>query len=372
MEENIAQRDKIIKSSKRIVIKVGTRLLTDSSLISPLIKQIAELKKQGLHIILISSGAVGIGMKTLKLPKRPAKLSSIQALAAIGQSKLMSLYEQECAKYGFHAAQLLLTAEDLNDRERHLNVMNCINSLWNQGNLPIINENDSVSIDELKLGDNDTLAGFVAVLTRCDLTILLTTVDGLHTVKKGKLDQRVSLVCGITEEMQKSAKGTDDSAMSIGGMTTKLSAAEVVTSAGEALVIADGRNSDTIKRIFKCEDIGTLFVPKTEKQMRSKQRWLNFFSRASGKISVDDGARDAILKKGRSLLPSGIFKVEGVFFRGDTVKICDSNRKIIAKGLTNYSSDDLKLIQGKQSCEIRKILGAGDDEVIHRDHLAVS
>jgi glutamate 5-kinase len=371
MKEKIAQRDKIIKSAKRIVIKVGTRLLTDSSLISPLVKQIAELKERGLRVILISSGAVGIGMKTLELMKRPAKLSSIQALAAIGQSKLMSIYERECAKYGFHAAQLLLTAEDLNDRERHLNVMNCINSLWNQGNLPIINENDSVSIDELKLGDNDTLAGLLAVMTRCDLTILLTTVDGLHTVSKGKLDKRVSLVTGITDEMKESAKGTDDSVFSIGGMTTKLSAAEVVTVAGEALIIADGRNIDTIDRIFKCEDIGTLFIPLTQKQMRSKQRWLNFFSRASGRIIVDEGAENAILKKGRSLLPSGIAEVESVFSRGDTVNICNSRRKIIAKGLSSYSSEDLIKIIGKQSGDIVRILGSGDDEAVHRNNLAL-
>lgn len=369
MKENIAQRDKIIKSAKRIVIKVGTRLLTDNSLIPPLVKQIADLKAKGFHVILISSGAVGIGMKTLELAKRPVKLSVIQALAAIGQSKLMSLYEQECARYGFHAAQLLLTAEDLNNRERHLNVMNCINSLWSQGNLPVINENDSVSIDELKLGDNDTLAGLLAVMTRCDLTILLTTVDGLHTLREGKLDKRIPLITGITDEMKDSAKGTDDKAFSIGGMTTKLNAAEVVTSAGEALIIADGRKKDTIKRIFNCEDVGTLFVSLTKKQMKSKKRWLNFFSRATGKIIVDEGAKNAILKKGRSLLPSGIVAVEGVFSRGGTVNIGDTGRKVIAKGLSNYSSDELKKIIGKRSQDIVKILGPGDDEAVHRNNL---
>lgn len=372
MEENIAQREKIIKSAKRIVLKVGTRLLTDSSLISPLVKQIAELKKRGLHVMLISSGAVGMGMKTLELKKRPSKLSSVQALAAVGQSKLMSFYERECAKYGFHAAQLLLTAEDLNNRERHLNVLNCINSIWSQGNLPIINENDSVSIDELKLGDNDTLAALLAVMTRCDLTILLTNVDGLHSVSnKGDLDKRISLATSITDEMKKAASGTDDGAFSIGGMTTKLTAAEVVTAAGEAMIIADGREKNTIGEIFRCKDIGTLFLPVVGKQMRSKQRWLNFFSRASGKLIIDLGAEDALLHKGRSLLPSGILKAEGDFQRGDTVNICDSGRKMLAKGLSNYSSEDLKQIIGRKSSEIRRILGAGHDEAVHRNNLVL-
>ena len=371
MNENIAQRNKIIKSAKRVVIKVGTRLLTDSSLIAPLIKQIAELKKAGKHVILISSGAVGIGMKTLALEKRPAKLSVIQSLAAIGQSKLMSIYERECAKYGFHAAQLLLTAEDLNDRERHLNVLNCINSLWNQNNLPIINENDSVSIDELKLGDNDTLAGLVAVMARCDLTILLTTVDGLHSLNRGKLDKRISLVSTVTDRMKKSAIGTDDAAMSIGGMKTKLIAAEIVSSAGEALIIADGREKDALTQIFKCEDIGTLFLPAKGKQMRSKKRWLNFFSRANGKVIIDDGAEKALLQKGRSLLPSGIIELEGSFKRGDTVNITNKAKKVFAKGLSNFSSDELEKILGKKSCEIRKILGSGDDEAVHRNNLVI-
>lgn len=373
IKENIAHRDRIINSAKRIVIKVGTRLLTDSQMIPLLVRQIAELKKRGLHVMLVSSGAVGMGMKTLNLEKRPEKLSTIQALAAIGQSKLMSYYEQECTKYGFHAAQLLVTADDLvGGRARHLNVMNCINSLWSQGNLPIINENDSVSVDELKLGDNDTLAGLLAVMTRCDLTILLTTVDGLHTMKNGKLDKRISLVDGITDKMKEGAKGTDNKAFSIGGMTTKLSAAEVVTAAGEALIIADGRDGDTLERIFNGEDVGTLFIPHNRKQMRSKQRWLNFFSRASGKIFIDDGAKSAILEKGRSLLPSGIWSLEGEFSRGDTINICDNSRRIIARGLSNYSSTELEKIMGKRSNEIADILGAGaEDEFVHRDNLAV-
>lgn len=371
MNENIAQRKRIIKNAKRVVVKVGTRLLTDSSLIAPLIKQIAELKKSGKNIILISSGSVGLGMKAQGIEKRPGKLSVIQAMAAIGQSKLMAIYENECAKYGFHAAQLLLTAEDLNDRERHLNILSCINSLWSQNNLPIINENDSVSVHEIKVGDNDTLAGLVAVMTRCDLTILLTTVDGLHSVKDNVLDERISLVAEISEEMKESAAGTDDSSLSIGGMITKLHAAEIVTSAGEALIIADGRETNALKKIFKSEDTGTLFIPGPGKQMRSKKRWLSFFSESKGKIVVDQGAEKALLQEGRSLLPSGIIMLEGNFGRGDTVNICNQKRKLLAKGLSNYSVEDLEKIIGKKSSEINLILDSGNDEAIHRNNLVI-
>ncbi len=368
---NIQHRKQIIKQAKQIVIKVGTRLLTDSSLIPTIIRQIAHLRERGCRVMLVSSGAVGVGMKTMSLKKRPARLSAVQALAAVGQSSLMSLYEQECAKYGFHAAQMLLTAEDLGDRERHLNVLNCINSLWAQGNLPIINENDSVSIEEIKLGDNDTLAAMLAIMTRSDLTILLTTVDGLHSVDSdGNLDMRIPLVSGITDEMKRAATGTDDSSMSIGGMATKLRAGEMISSAGESMLIADGREGDILDRIFDCDDVGTLFVPTADKQMQSKKRWLSFFSKVSGNLIIDEGAVEAIMNRGRSLLPSGILKFQGEFLRGDTVTISDQRGLVLAKGLTSFSSSDLAQIVGAKSCEIRKILGSNDEEAIHRNNLS--
>jgi glutamate 5-kinase len=320
--------------------------------------------------MLVSSGAVGMGMQTMNLTKRPSKLSAIQALAAVGQCNLMALYEKECSKYNFHAAQMLLTNEDLNNRNRHLNVLNCINSLWNQGNLPIINENDSVSIDEIKLGDNDTLAAMLAIMTRSDLTILLTTVDGLHSVdNSGKLHKRIPLVSQITEKMKNSASGTDNSSLSIGGMTTKLNAAEMVTTAGEHMLIADGRDKNILSKIFNGEDVGTLFLPTTEKQMQSKKRWMNFFSKISGNIVIDDGAAEAIIKKGRSLLPSGIKDFQGNFDRGDTVTISDTHNKIIAKGLSSFSAGDLIKIAGKHSSDIREILGMDEEEAVHRNNM---
>ena len=368
---NIQHRRQIIKDAKQIVIKVGTRLLTDNSLIPSIIRQIAHLREAGYRVMLVSSGAVGVGMKTMGLEKRPSRISAVQALAAVGQSALMTLYEKECKKYGFHAAQMLLTKEDLGDRNRHLNVLNCIHSLWNHGNLPVINENDSVSVDEIKLGDNDTLAAMLAIMTRSDLTILLTTVNGLHSVDNaGHLSERIPLVSEITKEMKKSATGTDDSSLSIGGMITKLKAAEMITSAGESMLIADGREENIIDRIAAGEDVGTLFLPTSAKQMQSKKRWLSFFSKISGDLVIDAGAVNAIMKNGRSLLPSGIVEVSGSFKRGDTVTVSDTNGGVIAKGLVNFSSRELKKVNGEKSCEMRRILGAVDDEVIHRNNLS--
>ncbi len=369
---NIASRQKAIRKASSIIVKVGTRLLTDSSRIAILISQIAKLREKKYNVLLVSSGAVGLGMKTLGMTSRPKKLSEIQALAAVGQSKLMSLYEAECKKFGFHAAQLLLTAADIQDRERHLNVLNCIYSLWNENILPIINENDSVSVDELKFGDNDRLAALIATMTRSELTVLLTMVDGLHSLKDGKLDKRISVVSNLSDEIKKMATGTDDSAFSVGGMASKLNAAETVTKSGEYLWIADGKDPEILLKIINADDVGTLFMPASEKQMDSKKRWLSFFSKPSGIIIVDDGAAKALSKKGGSLLPSGITGTDGGFNRGDSVTICDKAGTAIAKGLSNYSDKEIEKILGRKSAEISAILGYdGDEEIVHRNNLVL-
>jgi glutamate 5-kinase len=369
---NIASRQKAVKKASSIIVKVGTRLLTDPARIAILISQISKLREKKYNVLLVSSGAVGLGMKTLGMTSRPKKLSEIQALAAVGQSKLMSLYEAECKKFGFHAAQLLLTAADIQDRERHLNVLNCIYSLWNENILPIINENDSVSVDELKFGDNDRLAALIATMTRSKLTILLTMVDGLHSLKDGKLDKRISVVSNLSDEIKNMATGTDDSSFSVGGMSSKLSAAETVTKSGEYLWIADGKDPEILVKIMNAEDVGTLFMPASEKQMDSKKRWLSFFSKPSGIIIVDDGAAKALSKKGGSLLPSGITGTDGGFNRGDSVTICDKAGTAIAKGLSNYSDKEIEKILGRKSAEISAILGYdGDEEIVHRNNMVL-
>ena len=263
MLDPIQARKQILKSCRRVVLKVGTRLLADQSAIARLVTQIHALRESGRQVILVSSGAVGMGMRAAGLKRRPRHLSEVQALAAMGQATLMSMYEAECRKYGFRAAQLLLTADDLRSREHHLNAANCIEALLAHDVLPIVNENDPVSVSELKFGDNDTLAALLGSMIRADLTIILTTVDGLLDKNPdGTLGDRISVVHGVTAQLKEIASGTDDAAFSIGGMASKLKAAEVLNSAGEALWIASGEDADIIARIFAAEDVGTVFLPQ--------------------------------------------------------------------------------------------------------------
>ncbi|MFA7231311.1 MAG: glutamate 5-kinase [Victivallaceae bacterium] len=369
--KNISARKRVISDCRQIIVKVGTRLLTDQERIPKLIAGIAAIRAKGCRVLLVSSGAVGIGMQQLGLSKRPSKLSQVQALAALGQNKLMAIYDQACRAHGFKSAQLLLTANDLRARERHLNVLNCINALWSHDILPIVNENDSVSVDELKFGDNDILSAMVATMTRSQLTIILTTEQGLREKVDGVLGDRVSLVEKIDDKMRASAEGTDNREFSIGGMISKLRAAQLVTTAGEYLWIADGRKDDILQRVMDGEDVGTLFVPQ-KNQMQSRKRWIKFFSKAAGTLTIDSGAVVALRDKGRSLLPSGVVGINGKFRRGDTVEIVDEAGVVIGKGLCNFNSEDCEQIVGLQSSEIPQILKRdADEEIIHRNNLTI-
>ena len=371
--ENCELRKKLLKNCHRVVVKAGTRLLTDPKLLPRIGMQIKELRDSGKQVILVSSGAVGTGMKSLGLTRRPRKLSQVQALAALGQVKLMSMYESECEKLGFRAAQILLTAEDLRSRERHLNSLNCIETLLADNVLPVINENDPVSVDELKFGDNDILASLLASMTRADLTIILTTVDGLKKPNEdGTLGDRISVVRGITDTQRDMAKGTDDGNMSIGGMASKLKAADTLNSAGEALWLASGKETDILERIFRGEDVGTVFLPSSARKMESRKRWLSSFSRPSGKLVIDEGAVNALKKHGSSLLASGIFAVNGEFDRGDVLEIVSGNNVLIGKGLTNFSSAECRMLMGHKSSENHAILHYdADDEIIHRNNMVI-
>jgi glutamate 5-kinase len=308
----------------------------------------------------------------MELSKRPRELAKKQAMASIGQGKLMSLYDAEAQKYGFHVGQILLTMSGLRDREQHINTLNCINTLLQMDVLPIINENDSVSVEELTFGDNDTLAILVGMMMRCQLTIILTSVDGLYEVKDGKFGKRFSIVEKITPEIRKMAMGTDDAQTSIGGMASKLKAASMITKAGEHLWIANGKDASILEKIFNGEDVGTLFLPSEDKLMSSKKRWLSFFAKTHGQIHVDDGAEKAIIKNGRSLLPSGITALSGSFKKGSAVDITNKNSKVIAKGLSNYSIDDLRKIIGQKSSKVDEAQGfRGYEEAVHRDNLVL-
>ena len=367
-------RKKLIGNCKRVVVKAGTRLLTDPQSMPALVKQIAAIRQSGRQVILVSSGAVGMGMKLLGMTKRPHHLSEIQALAAMGQVKLMSMYEEECLKYGFRAAQLLLTADDLRSRERHLNAMNCIEALLSKDILPVINENDPVSVDELKFGDNDTLASYLGSMVRADLTIILTTVNGLlQPNPDGTLGDRIPLVQGVTREQREMATGTDDGNTSIGGMITKIRAAEILNESGDTLWIASGLMPDILQKIFAAEDVGTVFLPAEGiHKLEAKKRWIAVFSKVSGVLTVDEGAKRAIERRAGSLLPSGVTKVEGTFKRGDVLEIRDSAGAVIARGQTNFSSAECRKLAGCHSNEIRSILGCdAEEEIIHRNSLAV-
>lgn len=372
MTEDISFRKDAVSNAKKIIVKAGTRLLIDRSSIAKLVSGIAKLRQAGHQVLLVSSGAVGMGMELAGVTKRPAELAHKQALAALGQTRLMSIYSEEAAKHGFSAAQLLLTAADLRNRNRYLNVMNCINALWERQILPIANENDSVSINELKFGDNDTLAGMLTSVTGADLTILLTTVDGLRNRdENGKLAERISVVPIVNDQIRALAGGTDDSNLSIGGMDSKLRAAELATAAGAFLWIADGREPDIFDRILNADDTGTIFLPRNHR-VPGRKRWLGFFSKISGALIVDDGAAEALCKRGKSLLPSGVIAVRGDFHRGDSVEIISTNRNVIARGLVNFDAKDCLSLCGKHSEEVVAIMGKeAEIEVIHRDNLVL-
>ena len=371
MSNETLRRD-LMGRCRQMVVKAGTRLLTDPARIGELVDGIAAIRKQGIRVLLVSSGAVGMGMAQLGLKKRPRELAKVQALAAIGQCRLMAIYQEACAKRGFHTAQLLLTAADLRSRRRYLNVMNCINALWEDDVLPIVNENDPVSIDELKFGDNDFLAGLLATLTGSDLAVILTTESGLRERdESGKLGARIPVVRKFDAALRAMAGGTDNAEMSIGGMASKLKAAELVTASGDYLLVADGREENILMKILNGEDVGTLFVPRTG-HMAGHKRFIRFFAKSAGTLTVDAGAAKAICGKGGSLLPAGVTEVTGSFSRGDTVDVVSPDGKVIARGLVNYNATDCLRLRGFHTADLPRELGhTGDEEIIHRDNLTL-
>jgi glutamate 5-kinase len=320
-----------------------------------------------VSVTLVSSGAIGAGLRELNLPKRPTDLAKLQAVAAVGQRRLMDVWASAFAPHAMPVAQILLTREDVDDRTRFLNVRNTIHAAHELGAVPVINENDTISTDELvkiSFGDNDILAALVTHALRADLLVLLTVVDGILDAN----GRSVRLVENL--DQARDLVRAEKSALGRGGMNSKLEAARMVTESGEALVIADGRMDDVLPRVLGGEEVGTLFVPSGRKRS-GRSRWIGS-ARAAGKITVDEGAAAAVAQKNRSLLPAGIVQVEGAFERGDVVEILSPAGVCIARGLTNYASDDVQRIRGKKTQEVRSLLAEGAyDEVVHRDNLVV-
>ena len=372
-------REEILSNVRKIVVKIGTRVLTtedgflDKNQIMKLSKQVINLRSRGYSVVVVSSGSIGAGIRALGRQKRPNTLPELQAAAAIGQGKLIEIYNECFKKSGYHAAQLLLTRQDFEDRQRFLNTCNTLHSLLNFKAIPIINENDTISVEEITFGDNDILSALVTNLLRADLLVLLSSIDGLYTAPptSGKNCSVLSVVDSISDDIRKLAFKLKTKE-GMGGMESKLEAASIATGAGEAVVIANGRQPDILSKIMNYDNVGTLFVP-FKKKIASRKRWIGFVVRPKGKIYIDEGALNALQKKGKSLLPSGVIKIDGSFVRGDVVSIVgvDKNKEI-ARGLVNYSDKEIRKVKGLRTSLIKKTLGCKPyDEVLHRDNMVL-
>ncbi|MCK5450842.1 MAG: glutamate 5-kinase [Candidatus Omnitrophica bacterium] len=360
------------KKRKRITLKIGTRVLTDDQnridreMIANIADQVADVRGSGVEVVLVSSGAVGSGLGILGLDKKNISLSEMQAAASIGQSHLMNIYNEFLTKRGYVAGQMLLTQEDFSDRRRFLNIKYTLNTLLKHKAVPIVNENDSVSTNEIKCGDNDRLSGLVADLADSDMLVILTDVDGLYDEE----NRVIGCVGDITGDIRALCKGKG-CFESTGGMITKLEAVKNATHAGIECVIAGGKNKNVFADIVKGKSIGTKFNAR-QRTVKARKRWIAFSLKAKGSIVIDEGAEKAIVEKKKSLLPSGIIKVDGTFSDGDVVEVISKERSVIARGLSNYSAVEISKIMGKKSAEIEKELGYKDyDEVVHRDNLVV-
>ena len=372
-------RKELIQKPKRIVVKIGTSTLTknngelDEEKIKKIVTNLSKINDE-IDVIFVTSGAVGAGMGQLKLSQKPKSISEKQALAAVGQVSLIHLYQVLFWAHGKSIAQLLLTKDDFNDRKRYLNIKNVCNALLEKKIIPIINENDPVvgeGIKGIKVGDNDTLSALVAGLVEADLLIILSDIAGLYDKNPSEFSDAkfINLVSKIDEKIQNMA-GSEGSKFGTGGMRTKIIAAKMATKIGTNLVSVCGDEPENLIRIVKGDEVGTLFL-RQDKKLSSKKYWLSYGSENSGGILADDGAISA-LKDGKSLLAVGIKGFVGEFERGDVVEILSVKNELIAKGISNYSSNEISQIAGKKSDAIEQILGYKyDDSVIHIDNIVL-
>lgn len=365
-------RQSVLCNAQRVVIKLGSALLAGErfslniDLMESIATQVADLRARGVEVTLVSSGAVGVGRHSLALSARPTDIGELQAVAAVGQSGLMQLWHTAFVRHETHVAQMLLTRSDFDDRQRYLNIRNCLAELHRFGAIPIVNENDTVAVDEIRFGDNDVLAAMVANAVRADVLILLTSVDGLLNAE----GERVDLVEDVYEARQWVRR--DRTSLGTGGMTTKLEAARRVSEAGEVTVIANGRTPNIVSRLLQGEQLGTVFLPAPRK-LDSRQRWIGMTAHPAGSITIDDGAAQALLTQGKSLLAVGITQVTGMFDRGDVVIVHAGSGVEVARGLVNYTADETRKIMGQRSDRFEQLLGhSAYDEVIHRDNMLIA
>jgi glutamate 5-kinase len=371
-------RTDIVRRADLVVVKVGTNVLADRGgaldrgRMRALSDQLAGLRAGGRRAALVSSGAIAAGVGRLGLGKRPTDLPHLQACAAVGQCALMQAYQECLAPHGVNAAQILLTASDFDHRVRYLNARHTILTLFEYGCLPVINENDTVSVAEIKFGDNDHLAAMVANLLQAPLLVMLTNVDGLFTAdpREDPSARLVPTVPHIDKSVTEMA-GATKSTLGTGGMRSKLRAARLATAAGGAVIMANGAIDGVLDAVFAGRDLGTLFLPHRE-ALSARRRWLGLTARPQGSLRLDDGARRAVERDGRSLLPVGVVAVDGTFGKGDVISLCGGDGIEFARGLTNYSSADAERIRGLSTDQIARAVGKVPYvEIVHRDNLAV-
>ncbi len=365
---------------RRLVVKVGSGLITareaglDPGRIGALADELAAVRHHGTEVALVSSGAVVAGMARLRLQVRPRSIPEKQAAAAVGQSALMEHYETAFARHGVTVAQILLTQADVSARARYLNARNTLTTLLGYGVVPIINENDTVAVEEIKFGDNDNLSALVAQLIDADLLVLLTDVDGLYTSDPSRDPQarKLDTVEAVTPEIERLV-WSDADRVAVGGMATKLQAAQKAAASGVPMVIASGREPGTLARVLRGEPVGTYFPPRGDR-LAARKRWIAFAVPPQGRLLVDAGARQALIERGKSLLPSGVVDIEGDFDAGEVVALCaaDGDGKEFARGLVNFDAQELRTIRRAKTTEIESLLGYKSfDEVVHRDNLVV-
>jgi glutamate 5-kinase len=362
---------------KRIVVKIGTSVLVDGTgkisavKIRNIAKQVRTVKDAGVEVIVVSSGAIACGMETLGLTKKPKEMAKRQALASIGQVMLMKMYMQTFEKEEMNVGQILLTHEDIKNRTSCLNLTNTLDMLISMGIVPVINENDALSFKEIRFGDNDNLSALIAQITSADLLLLLSDVEGLYEKDPNRYPdaQMIRVVKKVDEDIEKTATGTQ-SEKSIGGMVSKLEAARKAGHYGIATRIVLGSRDNVIVKAVNGENIGTLFLPG--RKLARRKWWTAFAFKVRGTVLIDEGAERAVVNNCKSLLPSGIIRAEGHFSSGECVEVKNTSGKVIAKGITNYSSSDVEQIKGLKSIDIEKRLGYKyTEEVIHRDNMVV-
>jgi glutamate 5-kinase len=370
-------QNQILGKARRIVIKVGSAVMTtvdglNLEVIKELTDNIAQLIAGGREVVLVSSGAIAAGFKKIGLPAKPSAIPQKQAVAAIGQSTLMQNYEQAFDRHGVKVAQILLTRNDLANRRRYLNARNTLFTLLNWKVIPIINENDTVVVEEIQFGDNDNLSALISSVVQADLLIILTDIDGLYDQdpRQYKDADRIPLVEKVDMKLERAAS-RQPGVIGSGGMFSKIQAAKKAASVGIPTIIAHGLKPNIVERIFAGEEEGTLFLSQPTK-LRSRQYWLAYTTNPAGDIVVDDGARQVLQYQGKSLLPAGVIGVNGRFSAGSAVRLIDASGEVIGIGLSNYSANDLACIKGLKTCNIQQSLGyKGYDEVVHRDNMVI-